>query len=63
MGRSARAFVFAAEEDFGITPLEAQSCGTPVIAFGKAALETIVPLPEAECAASSPAHSASGRGT
>lgn len=38
----ARAFVFAAEEDFGITPLEAQACGTPVIAFGKGAvLETI----------------------
>jgi len=52
----ARAFVFAAEEDFGIAPLEAQACGTPVIAFGKGgALETIIPLPEAECAASSPA--------
>jgi glycosyltransferase involved in cell wall biosynthesis len=38
----ARAFVFAAEEDFGITPVEAQACGTPVIAFGKGgALETI----------------------
>lgn len=30
---SARAFVFAAEEDFGIAPLEAQACGTPVIAY------------------------------
>lgn len=39
----ARAFVFAAEEDFGIAPLEAQACGTPVIAYGKGgALETIV---------------------
>jgi glycosyltransferase involved in cell wall biosynthesis len=39
----ARAFVFAAEEDFGIAPLEAQACGTPVIAFGKGgALETIL---------------------
>ena len=38
----ARAFVFAAEEDFGITPLEAQACGTPVIAYGRGAvLETI----------------------
>jgi glycosyltransferase involved in cell wall biosynthesis len=38
----AKAFVFAAVEDFGITPLEAQACGTPVIAFGKGAvLETI----------------------
>jgi glycosyltransferase involved in cell wall biosynthesis len=31
----ARAFVFAAEEDFGIAPVEAQACGTPVIAFNK----------------------------
>ncbi len=38
----AKAFVFAAEEDFGITPLEAQACGTPVIAFGKGAVvETV----------------------
>lgn len=41
----ARAFVFAAEEDFGITLVEAQACGTPVIALGKGgALETIVSL-------------------
>lgn len=39
----AKAFVFAAEEDFGIAPLEAQACGTPVIAYGKGgAMETIV---------------------
>lgn len=38
----AKAFVFAAEEDFGIAPVEAQACGTPVIAFGKGgALETV----------------------
>ncbi|HBS0413451.1 TPA: glycosyltransferase family 4 protein [Klebsiella pneumoniae] len=43
--RNARAFVFAAEEDFGITPVETQSCGTPVIAYGKGgALETIRPI-------------------
>lgn len=40
--RTARAFVFAAEEDFGITPVEAQACGLPVIAFGRGgALETV----------------------
>jgi len=38
----AKAFIFAAEEDFGIAPLEAQAAGTPVIAFGKGgALETV----------------------
>jgi len=33
--QGARAFVFAAEEDFGIVTVEAQACGTPVIAFGR----------------------------
>jgi glycosyltransferase involved in cell wall biosynthesis len=38
-----RAFLFPGEEDFGITPLEANACGKPVIAFaGGGALETIV---------------------
>lgn len=38
----ARAFVFAAQEDFGIAPVEAQACGTPVIAFGRGgAAETV----------------------
>ncbi|HET7331971.1 glycosyltransferase family 4 protein [Dyella sp.] len=40
--RRAKAFVFAAEEDFGITPVEAQACGTPVIAYGRGgAIETV----------------------
>ena len=39
----ARSFVFAAEEDFGITPVEAQACGTPIIAFGRGgACETVI---------------------
>lgn len=33
--QNASALVFAAEEDFGILPVEAQACGTPVIAFGR----------------------------
>jgi glycosyltransferase involved in cell wall biosynthesis len=42
----ARAFVFAAEEDFGISVVEAQACGTPVIAYGKGgALESVLGYP------------------
>ncbi len=33
--QQAKAFIFAAEEDFGIIPVEAQACATPVIAFGR----------------------------
>ncbi len=41
--QNAKAFIFAAEEDFGIIPVEALSCGTPVIAFNKGgASETII---------------------
>lgn len=41
--QEAKAFVFAAEEDFGIVPVEAQACGTPVIAYGKGgACETVL---------------------
>ncbi|WP_033316753.1 glycosyltransferase family 4 protein [Pontibacter roseus] len=41
--QKAKAFIFAAEEDFGILPVEAQACGTPIIAFGKGgACETVV---------------------
>lgn len=40
--QAARAFLFAAHEDFGISPLEAQACGTPVIAYGAGgSLETV----------------------
>jgi glycosyltransferase involved in cell wall biosynthesis len=42
--QKARAFVFMAEEDFGIVPVEAQACGTPVIAFGRGGVaETVIP--------------------
>jgi glycosyltransferase involved in cell wall biosynthesis len=45
----AKALIFAAEEDFGLVPLEAQACGTPVIAFGKGgALETVRGLDQSE---------------
>ncbi len=38
----AKAFVYAACEDFGIALVEAQACGTPVIAYGAGgALETV----------------------
>lgn len=43
MLQKARAFLFAAVEDFGILPVEAQACGTPVIAYGKGGvIETVV---------------------
>jgi glycosyltransferase involved in cell wall biosynthesis len=42
--RNARALVFPGVEDFGITPLEAQASGRPVIAFAQGgALETVTP--------------------
>jgi glycosyltransferase involved in cell wall biosynthesis len=42
--RRAKAFVFPGVDDFGITPLEAQACGTPVIANAAGgALETVTP--------------------
>ena len=39
----AKGFVFAAEEDFGIMPVEAQACATPVIAYHRGgSLETVI---------------------
>jgi len=41
--QEAKAFLFGAEEDFGIVLVESQACGTPVIAYGKGgALESVV---------------------
>ena len=41
--QGAKAFIFAAEEDFGILPVEAQACGTPVIAYGRGGVrETVI---------------------
>lgn len=43
MYRKAKGFIFPGVEDFGITPVEAQACGTPVIAFAAGgALETVI---------------------
>ena len=44
--QAARACVFAAEEDFGIATVEAQACGTPVIAFGRGGARDIVVPPK-----------------
>jgi glycosyltransferase involved in cell wall biosynthesis len=41
--RGAKAFIFPQEEDFGITAVEAQASGIPVIAYGKGgALDTVI---------------------
>jgi glycosyltransferase involved in cell wall biosynthesis len=41
--RSAEALLMPGEEDFGIVPVEAQACGTPVIALGRGgATETVL---------------------
>ena len=42
----ARALVFAAEEDFGMVPVEAQAAGCPVIAYGRGGVrETVIGSP------------------
>jgi glycosyltransferase involved in cell wall biosynthesis len=42
--RTTKALIFPGEEDFGIVPVEAQGCGTPVIAYGRGGvLETVIP--------------------
>jgi glycosyltransferase involved in cell wall biosynthesis len=42
--RCCRALLFPGEEDFGLVPVEANACATPVIAFGRGgATETIIP--------------------
>jgi glycosyltransferase involved in cell wall biosynthesis len=47
--RRCRALLFPGEEDFGIVPVEAQACGTPVIAYGRGgALDTVRPLGEVD---------------
>ena len=41
--RGAKGFIQASKEDFGISSVEAQACGIPVIAFGEGgALETVI---------------------
>lgn len=40
--KKAKCLIFAADEDFGITPVEAMACGTPVVAYGRGgACETV----------------------
>lgn len=42
--RGASLVLLPGTEDFGIVPVEAQACGTPVVAYGEGgALETVVP--------------------
>jgi glycosyltransferase involved in cell wall biosynthesis len=44
--RRCRALLFPGEEDFGIVPLEAHACGTPVIAFGRGGATETIRAPE-----------------
>ncbi|MFO0879403.1 MAG: glycosyltransferase [Gemmataceae bacterium] len=50
--RRCQALLFPGEEDFGIVPVEAMACGTPVIAYGQGGCtETVVPLEKSSKAA------------
>lgn len=40
--QSCSAFLYAAEEDFGIAAVEAQACGTPVIAYDRGGITEII---------------------
>ncbi len=41
--QNSRALIFTSFEDFGLTPVEVQACGRPVVAYGKGgALETVI---------------------
>lgn len=43
--QNCKALIFPGEEDFGIVAVEAQACGTPVIAYGKGGItETVIPI-------------------
>lgn len=57
-----RALLFAADEDFGMVPLEAQSHGRPVIAYGKGgSLETVAGIcPPLEIDGDAPLHGITG---
>jgi glycosyltransferase involved in cell wall biosynthesis len=47
--RRCRAIIFPSEEDFGMVPLEAMACGTPVIAYASGgALETVIDINQKE---------------